>query len=121
MANDLELDQLVDMIYENTKEEFQRLMAYCDSRENAEDGIPMLLVLEDLTDAQGGLEKRTQTGDAAFNALLMIQAKAFLKHLKKDDGPVKEAEAARVLELLAEKYFAMAPHYEFIDEKLERS
>ena len=91
-----------------SKGEFQALYDFCSNRNYGEEGIPVYLMLDDMTNEQE--EPQTiQSGDPFFNFLLAKAANELLSHLQKEDQSMTELDVAKAFELLAEQYFSINP------------
>ncbi|MDM5326255.1 hypothetical protein [Neobacillus sp. CF12] len=106
LTSDILLEQLEKLIF--TKEEFQTLYDYCSNRNYGEEGIPVYLLLDDLTNDQGDTQS-IQSGDPMFNLLLAKAANELLSYLQKEGHELTELDVAKAFELLAEKYFSINP------------
>jgi hypothetical protein len=100
------LEQLEKLNF--SKEEYQTLYDYCSNRNYGEEGIPVYLMLDDLTIDQGETQS-IQSGDPMFNFFLAKAANELVFHLQKEGKSLTELNVAKALELLAEKYFSINP------------
>ncbi|WP_223588251.1 hypothetical protein [Neobacillus bataviensis] len=103
VTSDILLEQLEKLIF--TKEEFKTLYDFCSNRNYGEEGIPVYLMLDDLTNSQDDTLS-IQSGDPMFNFLLAKAANELISHLTTEGHELTELDVAKAFELLAEKYFS---------------
>lgn len=90
---------------------FDRQAAYCRSKLYSEEGIPMFLVLEDVS---GETPPTPQTGmaevprDALFDLLLVTATEVYKQQLEAKGEPLRSEDISLILEVLAEHFFVTA-------------
>lgn len=88
--------------------DFDRHAAACRGRNYSEEGIPMLLILEDL----GGDPPGAATGfsgDPALDLTLAAASEAYRRHLERGGRDLDADDIATVLEVLAARYLTLLP------------
>ncbi|MCF8001756.1 MAG: hypothetical protein K9K76_07885 [Halanaerobiales bacterium] len=101
------MDQIIDFISENLNlekinNEDKEIINIREERNVGEAGVPVYLILEDLTDQAS---EPIESGDSMFNLLLVISAIHYLDYLVSEDEVIDSDKFSKVLGVLAEKYF----------------
>jgi len=97
------------------EEAFEQQASYCRNKIYSEEGIPMFLVLEDVsepTDAAKPLnEAPLETAaprDALFDLLLVTAIEVYKQQLESKGEPLQAKDIGLLLEVLAEHFFTPA-------------
>jgi hypothetical protein len=101
------MEQIIDFIYENinidqVKKEIEDTVEMREKRNIGEAGVPVYLILDDLTEES---PEPIKSGDSMFNILLAISAIQYIDYLVEDKKDVNADKVSQVLGALAEKYF----------------
>jgi hypothetical protein len=85
--------------------EFDRLLEYCESKNYNEEGIPMYLVLEDVSGkASGATPVMPRSGDSFFNFMLVTALDIYRQRKQGNNVELQAQDINRMLEVLAEHY-----------------
>jgi hypothetical protein len=105
------MQQTVDAVADNDPSflgsDFERLLEYCESKNYNEEGIPMYLVLEDVSGqalGTGAPPVVPRSGDSFFNLMLVTALEIFRQHKQGSTVELQPQDIGRMLEVLAEHY-----------------
>ena len=85
--------------------DFDRLLEYCESKNYNEEGIPMYLVLEDVSaKALGTAPVMPRSGDSFFNLMLVTALDIYRQRKQGSKVELESKDIGRMLEVLAEHY-----------------
>jgi hypothetical protein len=85
--------------------DFDKLLEYCESKNYNEEGIPMYLVLEDVSGkALGAVATMPRSGDSFFNLMLVTALDIYRQRKQGDNVELQSKDISRMLEVLAEHY-----------------
>jgi hypothetical protein len=85
--------------------DFDRLLEYCESKNYNEEGIPMYLVLEDVSGkALGEAPIMPRSGDSFFNFMLVTALDIYRQRKQGNKVELQSEDISRMLEVLAEHY-----------------
>ena len=101
------LEGLDDETLAQLRAAFELRAARCAARNYNEEGIPMFLVLEDVSgDAEGLARRGVGSGEPSYNRLLATALELFADFLAVERGRLEPKDINLVLEVLADAYFA---------------
>ncbi len=93
--------------------DFKRHAKFCQSKDYREEGIPMYLVLEDVSQkavSKKKVSKRKRTslssGDQMIHLMMVEVLELFYQQLKRRKKDLRSEDISMILEVLAERYFA---------------
>jgi hypothetical protein len=85
--------------------DFDRLLEYCESKNYNEEGIPMYLVLEDVSGrGVGATPVMPRSGDSFFNFMLVTALDIYRQRKQGNKVELQSEDISRMLEVLAEHY-----------------
>jgi hypothetical protein len=92
--------------------DFKRHAKFCQSKNYREEGIPMYLTLEDVS--QKALSKKKvskkstalSSGDQMVNLMMVETLELFHQQLKRRKKDLRSEDISMILEVLAERYFS---------------
>jgi hypothetical protein len=87
--------------------DFDRLLEYCESKNYNEEGIPMYLVLEDVSGKALGTNAAPvmpRSGDSFFNFMLVTALDIYRQRKQGSKVELQSEDISRMLEVLAEHY-----------------
>jgi hypothetical protein len=87
--------------------DFERLLEYCESKNYNEEGIPMYLVLEDVSGKALGVSTAPvmpRSGDSFFNLMLVTALDIYRQRKQGTKVELESKDIGRMLEVLAEHY-----------------
>jgi hypothetical protein len=85
--------------------DFDRLLEYCESKNYNEEGIPMYLVLEDVSGREAGVTPiMPRSGDSFFNLMLVTALNIYRQRKQGNNIELQSQDISRLLEVLAEHY-----------------
>ncbi len=89
---------------------FDRQAAYCRSKIYNEEGIPMFLVLEDVSSDTPTVREVAEAAprDALFDLLLVTATEVYKQQLEAKGEPLSPKDISLLLEVLAEHFFVTA-------------
>ena len=94
------------------EEAFDKRVAYCRSKNYSEEGIPMFLVLEDVSKTQNAIipsnTESTMPRDSLFDFLLVTAIEVYKQQLETKNKPLEAKDIGLLLEVLAEHFFITA-------------
>ncbi len=94
---------LVEEEFEKAKNEYEEVIKIRQERNEGEKGVPVYLILDDLTDDS---KEDIRSGDSMFNLFLTISALNYLCfHKEEADLDITPGDISIILGALAEKYF----------------
>jgi hypothetical protein len=82
--------------------EFEEHVKYCRGRNYNQEGIPMLLVLEDVS---GSASPPLSSGDPLYNLSLVAATELFREQLQQEGRDLRPEDIFSILEVVAERYF----------------
>jgi hypothetical protein len=93
--------------------DFKRHAKFCQSKNYREEGIPMYLTLEDVSQkavSKKKVSKRKSTalssGDQMVNLMMVETLELFHQQLKRRKKDLRSEDISMILEVLAERYFS---------------
>lgn len=89
-------------------QKFAEQLAHCRNKNYNEEGIPMFLVLEDLSRAPDDSAAHVSSGDPLYNLFLAAALELFREQLTQQQGELRSEDISHMLEVLAEHYFIVA-------------
>lgn len=87
--------------------DFERLLEYCESKNYNEEGIPMYLVLEDVSGKALSADTAPvmpRSGDSFFNLMLVTALDIYRQRKQGNNVELQSQDIGRMLEVLAEHY-----------------
>lgn len=93
------------------EQDFQQHAKFCQSKNYREEGIPMYLVLEDVSQkavSKKNVSKKStthQSGDQMVNLMMVAVLELFHQQLKRRKKTLRSEDISVILEVLAERYF----------------
>lgn len=85
--------------------DFDQLLEHCESKNYNEEGIPMYLVLEDVSGREmGATPVMPRSGDSFFNFMLVTALDIYRQRKQGSNVELQSQDISRLLEVLAEHY-----------------
>lgn len=97
---------------QDLEQDFKRHAKFCRSKDYREEGIPMYLTLEDVSQKAVSKKKTTkkstilQSGDQMVNLMMVETLELFHQQLKRRKKDLRSEDISVILEVLAERYFS---------------
>lgn len=88
--------------------DFEKWLEYCESKDSNEEGIPMYLVLENVSGKALGSNTAPRvphSGDSFFNLMLVTALDIFRQRKQGNKVELRSEDISEMLEVLAERYF----------------
>jgi hypothetical protein len=104
LAKDIEL-LLGEASSQALEQDFKRQARFCEDKDSREEGIPMYLVLEDISQKKTTPKKR-ESGDIMVRLLMVQVLELFHQQLKRRKKDLRSEDISLILEVLAERYFS---------------
>lgn len=121
IVENINMDNEISKIALATKDEFEKILAMRSNRNFGQQGVPVYLMLDDLTenkvDNNSGKDIDLKSGNALFNSILALGTLVYMKHLKKEGEEVTYLDVAEVFGVLADKYFTSLEFEEWRNEQ----
>lgn len=120
IAENFNIDSAIKNIIDETRYEFDKILAMRNSRNLGQMGVPVYLMLDDLTQnkKENNCESDTdlKSGDKLFNSILALGSLVYIKHLKDQGEEVTSLDVAEVFGVLADKYFTSLEYEDWRNE-----
>jgi hypothetical protein len=91
------------------EQDFKRNARFCQKKDSREEGIPMYLVLEDVSQKKTKA-KKPESGDIMIRLLMVQVLELFHQQLKRRKKKLRSEDISVILEVLAERYFSFVSY-----------